>query len=261
MAFGLTIFAVAGPTRAQDAPAAGNVVSGVGPHSGNGSDTASAVTHVEAYGGIDFASHGWLNAWTEGTFAPVNSDASGPRYRIFGEAGQYQFHSETFGTINKEQAYGGSFLIGSAYVNEHFSAEFYIGLGILGNVLAHPDPDNPVQGTKVGARVSGDFEWTGNHSMIAGEANYTTAFSSYNMNLRLGHELADHASAIVSGGRIFIGPEFVALGDQRFNQWRIGANVTVTKFNNARIGISVGYKNDSDMGPGAYTSVLAGIQF
>jgi len=220
--------------------------------SGNGANTASAAAHIEAYGGIDIASHGWVNAWAAGTFAPVNSDSSGPRYRIFGEAGQYQFHSETFGTINKEQVYGADFLIGSAYLNEHFGAEFYIGLNILDHVLANPDPDNPVQGTRVGAKVSGEFEWKDSHSLIAWEANYTTAFSSYYMNLKLGHEL-------VQG--IFIGPEFTALGDQRFNQWRIGASATITNFNNARIGISAGYKNDSDMGPGAYTSLLAGIQF
>ena len=255
IALGLMTFAVAGPARAQDVS---GLRPGYGPYSaatsdsGNGSNIARASTHVEAYGGFDVASNGWLNAWAQGTFAPVNSDTSGPRYRIFGEAGQYQFHSETFGTINKEQVYGGSFLIGSAYLNEHFGAEFYIGFNILDHVLAHPDPDNPVQGSRVGAKVSGEFEWMDNHSIIAGEADYTTAFNSYNVNLKLGHEL-------VQG--IFVGPEFTALGDQRFNQWRLGANVTVTNFNNARIGISAGYKNDSDMGPGAYTSLLAGIQF
>jgi Cellulose biosynthesis protein BcsS len=210
--------------------------------------------HVEAYSGLDIASHGWIYGWVEGTVAPItNTDTSGLRLRLYGEAGQDQYQSETFeGLTNRENWYRGDALVGYAFEQEHFSAELYLGASVIDYVLRNPDPENPVQGTKVGPVVAGEFESTYNRALISGEASYTTAFNTYYTKLKLGWEVAN---------QIFIGPETGIDGDQRFNQWRVGVHVTALNVGNARIAIGGGYEHDTDTGPGAYSTIEAGIEF
>jgi Cellulose biosynthesis protein BcsS len=215
--------------------------------------------HVELYSGLDVASHGWFYGWIEGTDAPfTNTDTSGLRLRLYSEAGQYQYNSETFaGATNKETWYNNDFLIGYAFEREHFSAALYFGAAIIDAQLSSPDPANSVQGTRVGPMVEGEFEQLFNHNMFAGEAFYTTAFNTYEAKLKYGRELAKD---------IYVGPEVTVIGDERFVQWRIGAQVTamnihITSNKDIRVAIGVGYEDDTDGGPGAYGTVEAGVEF
>jgi hypothetical protein len=218
------------------------------------SSASEASTHVELYSGLDFASHGWFYGWVEGTDAPfTDTDTSGLRIRLYGEAGEYQYNSETFaGVTNKETWYNGDFLVGYAFERQHLDVQVYIGAAVIDTLLSNPDPRNPVQGTAIGPMVDVEFEYLFNHNMIGGEANYTTAFDSYEVKLRLGRELAKN---------LYVGPELMVIGDERFIQRRIGAHVTAMNIGGARIAISGGYEDDSDTGPGAYGTIEAGIEF
>jgi hypothetical protein len=215
--------------------------------------------YVELYSGLDIASHGWFYGWVEGTDAPfTNTDTSGVRVRLYSEAGQYQYNSETFaGASNREFWYNGDFMMGYAFERENSSVELYGGMAVIDAILAHPDPRNPVQGAMVGPILEGEFEQLVNHNMFAGEGYYTTAFNTYEAKLQFGRELAKD---------IYVGPEATIIGDERFNQWRIGAqvtamNVSFMNIKNMRIAIGVGYEDDSDTGPGAYGTIQAGIEF
>ena len=252
----ITVLTMATAVMAQNAPlpmatkapsqATPDFTTGLGPPDEN--------EHVEAYTGLDIASHGWIFGWAEGTVAPItNTDTSGLRFRLYGEAGQYQYQSETFeGMTNRANWYRGDALVGYAFEQEHFSAALYFGASVIDSVLRNSDPENPVQGTKVGPAVAGEFESTYNRTLISGEASYTTAFNTYETKLKLGWEVANH---------IFVGPETGIEGDQRFNQWRVGAHVTVLNVGNARIAIGGGYEHDTDTGAGTYGTIEGGIEF
>jgi hypothetical protein len=214
----------------------------------------NAGENVEAYAGLDIASHGWLFGWAEGTVAPItNTDTSGLRVRAYGEAGEYQYQSETFaGMTNRSAWYRGDVLVGYAVEQQHLDVEFYVGASVIDSVLSNPDPNNPVQGAKVGPVLEGEFESVNNRTLISGEASYTTAFNTYETNLKLGWEVAN---------AIFIGPETGIIGDQRFDQWRVGAHVSALKVGNGRIAIGAGYEHDSDTGSGVYGTIEGGIEF
>jgi len=211
--------------------------------------------HVEAYTGLDVASHGWIFGWVEGTFAPLtNTDTSGLRIRLYGEAGDYQYHSETFaGASNKEMWYKGDLLVGYAFERQDFSAGLYLGAAVIDALLSSPDPNNPVKGTTVGPEVQGEFEWVHDKVLFSGEGFYTTAFNTYEAKLKLGGEIAPG---------VFVGPETAILGDERFNQWRVGAHLTALNIGkNLRMAIGGGYERDTDTGAGAYGTIQAGIEF
>jgi Cellulose biosynthesis protein BcsS len=222
-------------------------------------DEADENEHVELYSGLDVASRGWFYGWIEATDAPfTNNDTSGLRLRLYSEAGQYQYQSETFaGATNRENWYNTDFLIGYAYERENFSAAVYVGAAVVTAQLSSPDPNNPVQGTQVGPIIDAEFERVFAHNLVAGEGFYTTAFNTYEVKLECGRELFKN---------IYVGPQVAVIGDDRFVQWRVGGQVTamnvhVTKDKDIRLAIGLGYENDSDNGSGAYGTIQAGIEF
>lgn len=219
---------------------------GVGPAS-NG---ANAGVNIELYSGVDSASR-WFLGWTEATIALGDTDASGLRFRLYGEDGRTMYNSDA-GSIITQRWVEGDLLVGYAFVREDFDVELYVGVGIISAALSSPDPTNTTQGTRAGPKVAGEFEWKRDHLLIAGEAGFTTAFNTYDAKLKFG---------IAFIKNIYIGPEFTELGDISFNQWRIGAHVTAMEINGLNIAVGAGYENDSGNGPGAYGNLAVGREF
>jgi hypothetical protein len=122
-------------------------------------------------------------------------------------------------------------------------------------MLSDIDPDNSVQGTAIGAMVRGDA-WVNPtaNTLTYGEAEYSTAFRTYYTKAKLGID-------VTNGKQIFLGPEVVALGDERSRQWRVGAHLTQIKFGNVQIDVSAGYSNDNILGAGAYTNTELSTKF
>lgn len=213
---------------------------------------ADAAAHVEAYSGLDIASHGWIYGWLEGTVAPfTNNDTSGLRVRLYGEVGE-DTYSAFNGGSNRETGTYGDFLVGYAYVRENFDVGLYLGAAAVNYTLASPDPTNPVQGTAFGAKVEGEFQQILARTLLSGEAFYTTAFKTYEAKLKFGPQIVNN---------IYLGPEVIALGDARHDQWRVGAHVTAVNIGNMTLAVSGGYASDNNTGPGAYTTIQAGIEF
>jgi hypothetical protein len=236
----VTALTMATAVMAQDAPFPTKAPSKAKPDFTTELGSPDADKHLEAYTGLDIASHGWIFGWGEVTVAPTtNTDTSGLRIRLYGEAGQYKYQSETFDGTNRAAWYRGDALIGYAFVQEHFEAQIYLGASVIDSVLSNPDPENHVQGTKVGPVVAGEFESTYNRTLISGAASYTTAFDTYETKLKIGWELANG---------IFVGPETGIIGNQRYNQWRVGGHVTALNIANLRIAVGAGYAHDSDTG-------------
>ena len=211
-----------------------------------------APQRVLAFSGLDVAKDSYGGVL--GTMiAPYKDlDTSGLRFYMMGEAGAYKYPAA--GSVIKGVYEGGDALAGYGFEGDNYSINLLAGLNAINHTLSDVDPDNAVQGTRVGAKVRGDA-WINPtpKTLTYGEAEYSTAFSTYYTKLKLGYDL--------TGKEIFIGPEVAALGDERFNQWRVGGHVTQVKLGAVQVDLSAGYARDSIVGSGAYSTLEVSTNF
>jgi len=180
-------------------------------------------------------------------------DTSGLRILLLGEGGTYKYPTDT-GAIRGVYS-GGDFLAGYAWEGDNYSINLLTGINALNHTLSAIDTENRVQGTAIGAKVRGDA-WINPtpKTLTYGEAEYSTAFKTFYTRAKLGY---DPTAAM----GIFVGPEVVALGDERFHQWRAGAHLTQLKMGRVQIDISAGYAKDSIVGSGAYGTMELNTNF
>jgi hypothetical protein len=91
-------------------------------------------------------------------------------------------------------------------------------------------------------------------TLVYGEAEYSTAFHSYFAKAKFGYD-------VTQTQQVFIGPEVAASGNQRYDQWRVGAHVTQLKFGKINMDISAGYAHDSSVGASAYGTTEFSTKF
>ncbi|HSV22598.1 MAG TPA: cellulose biosynthesis protein BcsS [Xanthobacteraceae bacterium] len=180
-------------------------------------------------------------------------DTSGLRFWLFGEGGVYKYPAG--GEFIRGTFESGDVLAGYAFEGDFYSVNLLAGFNASNHVLSNVDPENKVQGTAFGAKVRADA-WVNPtpKTLTYGEAEYSTAFRTYFAKTKFGYDFTD-------GKEIFFGPEFAALGDERFNQWRVGAHLTQMKFGKVQVDVSAGYANDSVVGTGAYGTVEVSTHF
>jgi len=215
-------------------------------------DEESAET-IRAFSALDVAKDS-ADVLFGGLFAlSKDIDTSGPRLWITGEAGWYQFPAQ--GSTIRGISSAGSILGGYAFEGNNYEINLLGGLSAENDILSAYDATDRVQGTAGGVKVRGDAWVNPNpQSLFYGEAEYATAFQTY-------WTLAKYGFDVTNGKQIFVGPEVVALGDARFNQWRVGASVTQLKFGKVEVDVSAGFAHDSVVGNGAYTHVEVSAQF
>ena len=173
-------------------------------------------------------------------------DTSGPRIWMTGGAGWYKYPTDT-GKIRGVYS-SGDLLAGYAFEGNNYEINLLAGGSAENDILSAYDSSNPVQGTAVGPKIRGDvYINPTSQSVFAGEAEYTTAFQTYWTSAKYGYD--------VFGKGFFIGPEVVAFGDARFDQWRLGAQVTALKFGSVSVDVSAGFAHDNVVGDGAYGHV------
>ena len=83
-------------------------------------------------------------------------------------------------------------------------------------------------------------------TMMSAYGSYSTAHNAYYTRLKGGFALFD---------RTFIGPEFTALGDDFFNQWRLGAHLSGFQLGMLKFAVAAGYVHDRVQKSGFYTSL------
>ena len=158
-------------------------------------------------------------------------------------------------TIVKGRFVAGDVLLGYGVVRENWNAKLYAGLNVQNQSLSPADPENPVQGTRAGLKLQGDI-WVNptQQTMLFALASYSTAFRTYYATLKTGYD--------VFGVQTFIGPELIAQGNARYDQWRAGAHITgITLSKNVELGFSGGYLHSSDVGPGVYGKIDLSFEF
>jgi outer membrane immunogenic protein len=179
-------------------------------------------------------------------------DKSGPRLFISGAAGWYQFGA-TSGTVNGVYATG-DVLGGYGFVGNNYELNLLAGFSAENDILSALDPTDPVHGTQGGVKVRGDISTNPTpKTLFEGEAEYATAFNTYYTAAKFGYDFF--------GKEIFIGPQVVAFGDARFNQWRVGGSVSEIKIGKFELDFSVGYAHDSSVGAGAFADIGLSTDF
>ncbi len=202
---------------------------------------------------LDGTSQAAYSAAVIGTIAPFTPlDRSGFRVRGSGIVGTYTYDSTDVGKVNGNLI-GGAMLMGYEWVFKRATVSVFLGGEIVNTTISPNDPNNQAKGTSVGLKVATDFYVTPtDQTMIAGVFSYSTNFSSYYGRLKFGMAFAD---------RIYVGPEVGALGDNFFQQWRVGGHVTGIRFGMLQFGAAMGFLNDRVRGGGLYGTVDTRVTF
>jgi opacity protein-like surface antigen len=194
--------------------------------------------------GVDVGKQSMVS-WAGTVIAPFTTiDQAGLRILLLGVGGTYKYD----GTFNNTKGIfsQGEALLGYAWKGTNYEASLYFGPNAEHHSLSRLDPLNSVQGTQFGAKVRGDVTIAPTaNTFIHGEGDYSTAFNSFSVLSRAG---------VGIGGGAYVGPEGSFMGNDRFDQWRVGGHLTGVAIGtlNVNMDLSVGYLRDSTVGNGAY---------
>ncbi len=188
------------------------------------------------------------------TAAPAGTlSESGLRVRADALGGVYSYYSANANQTIHGRQESGAFLAGYEWITPATVFSAYFGADVRNNTLSYADPANPVVGTTFGAKGQLEFYTKPTvNTMIAGSASYATNKTAYFARLRGGYLI---------GPDLYVGPEFVALGDAFFNQERIGAQLSGLRAGPLGFGISAGYLYDRVRKSGGYVTVDARVGF
>jgi opacity protein-like surface antigen len=221
---------------------------------GNESENEDKGTNrVLAFTGFDGAKYAY-SALAGALIAPYRDlDTTGLRFFILSDAGVYKYPAE--GELIRGTYETADLLAGYAFEGDNYSINLLAGGNASNHMLSEVDPENRVQGTAFGVKARADA-WVNptKQTLTYAEAEYSTAFQTYYAKLKLGYD-------ITKDKEIFFGPEVAALGDERFNQWRVGAHITQVKLGKVEVDVSGGYAHDSSVGASAYGNVELSTHF
>jgi len=182
-------------------------------------------------------------------YAPSgNLDQSGFRVRLGSVDGQFSYPQAETGTRIYGVGAEASFLAGYSFNKDNSSLLLMLGPDVANISLSPADPTNPAQSTGFGAKALMEFYSNPTpNTKIDFEVGYSTIFDSYYVRLDPGYA--------AFGKDIFVGPQLVFLGNDQFQQWRLGAEVAGFKLGRAELGVTAGYLRDREQGGGAYAGL------
>lgn len=182
-------------------------------------------------------------------------DKSGPRLWIEAGAGAYKFPVTGGGTVNGVST-SGTLMGGYAFEGKNYEINLLAGVYAENDMLSSFDANDPVKGTAVGFKARADTYYNPTpRTLFNGEAEYSTAFQTYWTSAKWGYDFTKDNKGI------FIGPEVIALGNARFDQYRFGAQISEIQFLKLTFDLSAGYSHDSQVGSGAYAHIEVSREF
>jgi len=197
--------------------------------------------------GSEFADLGMTSA-INGTL-----NQSGVRARVDGLAGQYSYNSSSTGSRIDGLQEEGSLLAGYEWVGQSARLAGYLGLDVRNNSLSAVDPNNSVVGTTAGLKSVLEFYLKPTAStFFSAYGSYTTSENAFFTRFKTGYAIAND---------VYVGPEASFLGNDFFDQWRVGAHLTGLRFGGFQLAVSGGYLYDRVQKGGAYTSVDLRVGF
>jgi hypothetical protein len=204
---------------------------------------------------LDGTSQQALSGALIGTIAPfAPMDRSGMRVRgsVLGGSYFYNAGAPVFGRVHGTLI-NGSFLVGYEWVTSRATVALYAGVEAVNTSISPNDPSNTVKGGRAGVKLATDFYvLPTDNMMLAGVASYSSNFNSYYGRLKFGFSIGD---------RIYIGPEVAALGDNFFQQWRVGGHLSGLRYGMMQFGAAVGFLSDRVRGGGVYGTLDTRITF
>lgn len=177
---------------------------------------------------------------------------SGARVRVEAMAGTYEYKAGSGQTIRGDQVEG-SALAGYEWIWREAKLAGYVGLSVRNTTLSAYDPGNEVVGTSFGGKLALDFyARPTERTMVSAYGSFTSNDRAYYGRAKFGYQVGDG---------FYVGPEAAVLGNDFYNQFRIGAHLTGLRLGAIQASLSAGYQYDRDQKGGAYGSLDVRAQF
>ncbi len=208
----------------------------------HGAPATSQDEHFLYYGGFD--------GWSGGGFghggviwAPHGLDKEGFVAKFMAGGGTYGYLAGSTNTTGYVTIFDAA--PGWHFKRDSIDLTVYAGLDIQNHRLRPDDLNNRSRGTHAGARIGADL-WIQptTTTMVSGGVSYATIGDGYWSRFAYGWRAFDN--------KLYIGPEVHAMGDETYNQWRIGAHVTALKIGRFEWSAGVGFASDSSDRSGIY---------
>ncbi len=203
------------------------------------------IEYGNLYFGVDWTSHRSLAGYMGVLYAPYGMEQSGIRLAAFGLGGRYKYagDADTFtGRFTSVDA-----TVGWSNVFNNGALTLSVGVNYQDHRVKPFDPSNSVQGAKTGFKVEGDL-WVNptEKTLVYLLGSYSTAFDTYYGIGRLGYDFI--------GSGVFVGPEVGGQGNDRTDQFRVGAHLTGIPLGTAKLGVSGGWMRERGDGDGWYAT-------
>jgi hypothetical protein len=204
-------------------------------------DGESAAQHLLFFSGTDL----WRNGYfAHGGFlwAPQGLNEDGPVLKLLLNGGLYRYHSGAT-EITGEQMMG-ALMPGWRFKGPGLELTVFAGLDVQDHRFTPDDPGSRLRGLHMGARAGFDvwYEPVANW-MLTGSASFSTIGMGYWSRAATGVRLFE---------AIWVGPEFLASGDDTYRQLRFGAHVTSLRVWGYEFSAGAGWVTDTDRRDGVY---------
>jgi hypothetical protein len=197
--------------------------------------------HVLFFSGTDI--------WRNGAFSHTGMfwayrgfDGDGPVLKLLLNSGLYRYYSGRKEIVGFQAM--GAALPGWRWHGRGLEVTVFAGLDLQDHRFLPNDPGNRLRGTHVGARGGFDIWYEPvRDGMVTVSASLSTVGKSYWMRAATGGRFFD---------MIWLGPEFLASGDDRYTEMRLGGHITSVRFSSYEFSLGAGWAKDNDGRSGAY---------
>jgi hypothetical protein len=166
----------------------------------------------------------------------------GPVLKLLLNSGLYRYTSGRKEIVGFQTM--GAFLPGWRWHGPGLEFTVFAGLDLQDHRFLPNDPGNRLRGTHAGVRGGFDVWYEPvRNGMVTMSASLSTVGSSYWMRAATGARVLD---------MIWIGPEFIAAGDNRYTEMRLGGHITSFHFSSYEFSLGAGWAKDNDGRSGAY---------
>lgn len=169
-------------------------------------------------------------------------DGDGPVLKLLLNSGLYRYTSGRKEIVGFQTM--GAALPGWRWHRPGTEFTVFAGLDVQDHRFLPNDPGNRLRGTHVGIRGGFDVWYEPvRNGMVTISASLSNIGSSYWMRAATGARFLN---------MIWIGPEFIAAGDYRYTEMRVGGHITSFRFSSYEFSLGAGWAKDNDGRSGAY---------